>query len=443
MFKAFRRYYWVTQMFVARHLKVIGQTTALVLVIIGVYFLFARYIPTPKETIKIGRVGKHSLETLPPDIQASISQGLVSMNRDGVPEPGLASSWEVGTDGKTYTFHLDPNARWHDGSRLTPQDITYNFKEVESSYGDNTVTYTLKEPFAPFFYAVSRPVLKNNKLGTLEYRLTKAKVFGGVLQSLTLESETNRKIYKFYPTEASVVTAYKLGEINQIEGISYVPEDLRNDRSSEVSGNTESPKIAALFINNNDSILTSKSARQGLAYAIKDKSFGNTRAISPISKKSWAYNGLVKEYDFDEERAKSLFKQDLSNPKDVKIELKTVLQYLETAESIADDWRQVLGIQVDVKVVSGVSSDYQVILADYTPPEDPDQYTIWHSTQATNFTHFSSLKVDKLLEDGRRTLDQKLRKDIYQDFQRFLLEDSPAIFLFDTSTYTISRKPMI
>jgi peptide/nickel transport system substrate-binding protein len=94
-------------------------------------------------------------------------------------------------------------------------------------------------------------------------------------------------------------------------------------------------------------------------------------------------------------------------------------------------------------VVSSVTSDYQILLADFTPPIDPDQYSIWHSTQNTNFTHFSNLKIDKLLEDGRRTSDQKLRKEIYQDFQRFLLEDCPAVFLFKSNSYSISRKTLI
>lgn len=443
MFKTIRRYYWLIQMFVQRHLRVIGQSTLAVLLIIGIFFLFARYIPTPKSTVKIGRVGKHELSTLPSDIQKKLSLGLVTLLNDGTPAPGMAKSWEVSSDGLIYHFTLDDTLRWHDGSRLTPEDITYNFKEVQSFVIDGGLKFVLQEPFSPFFYAVSRPVLKNSRLGIGEYRLTKSKLYSGTVQTITLESEIERLIYKFYPTEASVVTAYKLGEINRIEGLSYLPTELSGDSASLVEPDQTSPKIAAVFINNNDTLLASKSTRQGLAYALRDKSFGHTRALSPVSKHSWAYNALVKDYNFDLEKAKSLFTQDVQDPSSVKLELKTVLQYLEIAEKIAEEWRQNLGIAVDVKVVSGLTTDYQLILADYTPPVDPDQYTIWHSTQPTNFTHFSNLKVDKLLEDGRRTLDQKLRKDIYQDFQRFLLEDSPAIFLFDTSAYTVSRKSLI
>jgi peptide/nickel transport system substrate-binding protein len=443
MFKALRRYYWVTQSFLERHSKIIVRTTTIVLSIILVYFLFARYIPTPKQTIRLGRVGKYTLETFPNDIQSKLSRGLVTITPDGKINPELAKSWEIKDDGKTYTFVLDETIRWHDGSPLTSEDITYNFKDVEVEFGEGVVTYHLKEPFAPFFSAVAHPIIKQNKLGTGEYRLTATQISSGVLQSLTLESQNERLIYKFYPTETSSLTAYKLGEIDKIERLSFISDEIRQDPTSviEEDVNTDNQQ-SVLFFNNNDVILSGKPVRQALAYAIKDKSFGKSRSLSPIDKSSWAYNSLVKTYDYDQERANTLLKQDIQDPASLKLELKTMLQYLDIAEEIAQSWRDTLGIQVDVKVVSNVTSDYQIILSDFTPPIDPDQYTIWHSTQATNFTHFSNLKIDKLLEDGRRTSDQKLRKEIYSDFQRFLLEDSPAVFLFKSNSFTVSRKPL-
>ncbi len=442
MFKTLRRYYWVSQSFLARHSKIILRTTGLVLGIILVFFFFARYIPSPKHTLRLGRVGKYSLETFPLDIRSMLSRGLVTLTPEGEVQPGLAKSWQIQDDGKTYTFTLDDTLRWHDGSKLTPEDITYNFKDVQVELGEGTITYHLQEPFSPFFSAVSRPILKKNKLGTGQFRLAKTQLENGVVQSLTLESETERRIYKFYPTETSSLTAYKLGELDAIERLSFVSEAITRDQTSLVQedSGTEGQQ-SVLFFNNNDVILTSKPARQALAYAIEDKTFGKERTISPISKSSWAFNNLVKTYEYDPERARTLFAQDIQDPASQKLELKTMLQYLDVAESIATSWRQTLGVQVDVKVVSSVTSDYQILLTDFTPPTDPDQYSIWHSTQPTNFTHFSNLKIDKLLEDGRRTSDQKLRQEIYQDFQRFLLEDCPAVFLFKSNSYTLSRQP--
>jgi peptide/nickel transport system substrate-binding protein len=46
---------------------------------------------------------------------------------DGQYVPGLADSWDVAADGKTYTFHLNPNAKWHDGQPLTAADCAFSF----------------------------------------------------------------------------------------------------------------------------------------------------------------------------------------------------------------------------------------------------------------------------------------------------------------------------
>lgn len=440
MLKTARRYYWLTQVFIKKHASIILKSTGIILTILTGIIIFARYLPTPKETVKIGRIGKYTLSTIPQDIESQIGEGLVTVGENGEITGALASSWKIEEDGKRYTFTLNPDKVWHDGTTLKSDDVTYNFTDVEVTRGDGTIVYSLKEPFAPFMQAMTKPVLKNDTLGTKETRIADYHlVSGNTLQTLTLETSNARIIYKFYPTENSALTAYKLGEVNMLDTLSTIPQDLARDQSSTIISQ-DGDKIAALFINNSDTLLSSKTTRQGLAYAIPEKSFGKVRALSPISRSSWAYNDLVKDYEYDESRAKTLFTQDVKNPGEVKIELKTMLPYLDVAESIASSWRQVLGIMVDVKVVSSVSSDYQIILADFTPPKDPDQYTLWHSTQATNFTKYSNLKVDKLLEDGRRTLDQKLRKDLYSDFQRFLLEDSPSIFLFETEKFALSRK---
>jgi len=44
------------------------------------------------------------------------------------------------------------------------------------------------------------------------------------------------------------------------------------------------------------------------------------------------------------------------------------------------------------------------------------------------------------LEDGRKVYDTEERKKIYQDFQKYLVEEAPAVFLFYPELYTISRK---
>jgi peptide/nickel transport system substrate-binding protein len=73
-------------------------------------------------------------------------------------------------------------------------------------------------------------------------------------------------------------------------------------------------------------------------------------------------------------------------------------------------------------------------------PKDPDQYMLWHSSQQNNISNYKNLRIDKLLEDGRQTQDQDQRVKLYEDFQKYLLDDPPATFLYFPYVYDIKRK---
>src|SRR5262249_23729240 len=47
---------------------------------------------------------------------------------DGQFVPGLADAWEIANDGKTYTFHLNRKAHWHDGQPFTANDVIFSFR---------------------------------------------------------------------------------------------------------------------------------------------------------------------------------------------------------------------------------------------------------------------------------------------------------------------------
>lgn len=44
--------------------------------------------------------------------------------------PGVAESWEVSPDGKTYTFHLRADARWSDGQAVTAGDFVRSYERI-------------------------------------------------------------------------------------------------------------------------------------------------------------------------------------------------------------------------------------------------------------------------------------------------------------------------
>jgi peptide/nickel transport system substrate-binding protein len=61
-------------------------------------------------------------------ITGSIFESLIGISPlDGRPVPGLADSWDVAGDELTYTFHLNQDAKWHDGTDFTANDVAFSF----------------------------------------------------------------------------------------------------------------------------------------------------------------------------------------------------------------------------------------------------------------------------------------------------------------------------
>ncbi|EKD90004.1 MAG: Extracellular solute-binding protein, family 5 [uncultured bacterium] len=102
----------------------------------------------------------------------------------------------------------------------------------------------------------------------------------------------------------------------------------------------------------------------------------------------------------------------------------------EVGKEIIGSWKK-LGFDAKLRVESGIPQNFQALLITQSIPIDPDQYFLWHGTQTkTNLTRYNSKRVDKDLEDGRKIVTEEERKEKYFDFQKTLLEDTPATFLY-------------
>lgn len=55
---------------------------------------------------------------------------LVALDKDRRVVPGLALTWTVSPDGRTYTFALDPKARWEGGAPVTSEDVRFTLERI-------------------------------------------------------------------------------------------------------------------------------------------------------------------------------------------------------------------------------------------------------------------------------------------------------------------------
>lgn len=165
-------------------------------------------------------------------------------------------------------------------------------------------------------------------------------------------------------------------------------------------------------------------------------------------------NPQLKPYGYDPEKARQLLKEagfvdhdgDGIIDRDGKPLAFEILtnqnEQRKTSAVLIQRRLKEVGIDAKIRVLEWASfvgrfiktGDFDVIVLGWSLSQDPDQYSIWHSSQTKpgqfNIGGYSNPQVDKLLEQGRLELNPDKRMKIYHEFSRILLEDSPVVYLY-------------
>jgi len=122
------------------------------------------------------------------------------------------------------------------------------------------------------------------------------------------------------------------------------------------------------------------------------------------------------------------------------------------AATIIQQRLKTVGIEVKVRLVEWSAfienfinkRKFDAVILGWSLSPDPDQYTIWHSSQTAprqfNFLSYSNKKVDKALEDARRTFDRNERKRLYDIMQQEIYQDVPMVFLYAPYSLPVMHK---
>lgn len=443
-----RAIYWFLKSFLSKQNRfvVLGFILGFLLIVYWYsgFSLSLRNLITPENSV--GLIGKYNLSNLPLSLQNKISLGLMRLTEDDQATPAAALSYEIKNEGKSYVFKLNPNLVWQDGKKFTAFDVNYRLKDVEiRALGNETVEFKLKEPFASLPFIVSQPLFRKGLIGLGSYKVEFSKVEQGNIVQLNLRNVVNsndRIIYKFYDSEKEAFMALKLKKIARIEEWQNFT-GASNNRDFLIKDINNYHQIIMLFFNTKKDPFTEKTIRNGLSYAVPDEIKNLfTRASGPIPKTSWYYHSNLKEYNENKTQAanylKGLTEKEATRSSVFQIMLDTLPAYKELAEKIAKAWTAT-GIKTMVHETATSSPDYDVFLAAIEVSADPDQYYLWHSTQTSNIANFKSARIDKILEDARQISDDKDRRAKYLEFQRYLVEENPVLFLFYGKSYTVSR----
>ena len=466
-----RKFYWYLTAYIKKHgLKVLASVVAAVLIFSFFISSISNFIEK-KDTQFIGLIGQYTITDLPIQVKRQVSSGLTLVEPDGSVSPLVAERWAVEDDGKTYRFLVKKGIYWQDGKELTPQDVQYRFQDVETITTPSDIVFKLPDAFAPFPTIVSDPLLRTEKvrsnlfftktrfIGIGENRITDYEIQGNAVSEITVENAQQRFIYRFYLTEDDAVLAFKRGEVDVLPDLT-TDHDIMTWPTVTTTINQNTNRYLAIFFNLRNPVF-SKNVRQALSYAL-DTPPGKVPAIGPINPQSWAYLESGKAYPKDLSRATERMLSELP-PDRLTLELTTTANFETYAEEVKRQWEdfgqhvyqacqtantvenkqdcEKVKIEVTIRVTNFPdTSNYQLLLIGQESSPDPDLYQVWHSEQTTNFTGYKNTRIDNLLEKGRKTIDQQERKEIYQEFQQFFLEDAPAVFLHYLESYEVKRK---
>ena len=178
-------------------------------------------------------------------------------------------------------------------------------------------------------------------------------------------------------------------------------------------------------------------------------------ATGPYKPGTFWYNKEVKKYPFNLDEASKLLdeagyvynsKSGLRE-KDGKAFKFTIItnqgneNRRKIAEILQDSWKK-LGIKVEIRVLEWATfineyinkRNFDAVVLGWNIVVDPDLYDVWHSSRCKegglNFTCYENPEIDRLIEEGRETLDKNKRKEIYYKIQEILAEEQPYTFLY-------------
>jgi len=270
----------------------------------------------------------------------------------------------------------------------------------------------------------------------------------------------------FYPSEEEMWLAYKK---NNLDVFSFISAKNWHELAEKNSFNLNVypiilPRYFAIFFNQEaNKILTEKNLRQALAYALDKKEivkqvlgdFGQVVDSPLMTEKMTGYSNQIKIYDFAQEHAKNLLAaagwQDTDNDQileknNQKLEITlTILdrpEMVQIGELISQYWSKIgVKTNLDIKDSFKIQNEtiknrqYQALFFGEILGLEPDLFHFWHSSQkkenGLNLALYENTELDNLLASGREDVNQESRAQKYAQAVNLILEDLPAIFIYN------------
>jgi peptide/nickel transport system substrate-binding protein len=494
----------------------IGVIVAIVAIIVGGYFGYQQYQMglqerMRKETLVVGLL--QNIQCLDPantllsddaNVYAQIYEGLLEYDpvTKGL-RGALAEKYEISSDGKSITFYIRKNVKFHDGTPLNASAVKFSLERVAKGpakdyvamidkiivLDDYTLRINLKMPFPPLLslfagmpkaslFIVSQTAVqkygedfKYHPVGTGPFKFVEWIRDDRVV----LEANENywreppkikRLIMKIFSNPATAKLALEKGEIDLIwDGLGCIPP-------TDLNAYASNPNLSVIRVGKSTITFfffwlpsgptANKDFRKALAYAInydaiiKDILGGwVSRALSFCPEGTLGYEPVMQKYQYNLTKAKEYIeKSGIPTP------VKLVAGYYSAAPVRRDiltlmkqDFAKI-GVEIEIKAYelaewmetykTGANNiQISAWTAKYADPHGFFVFFANASIPYPNNAHYCDPEYEALLKAGLETIDPVKRAEIYKRCQEKLAEDLPAIPLYSPVAVWIVPKNIV
>ncbi|PIP87081.1 hypothetical protein COW81_02220 [Candidatus Campbellbacteria bacterium CG22_combo_CG10-13_8_21_14_all_36_13] len=454
------------------------------------------------------------------DLVALVYSGLMKADSSGNLIPDLAENYYVSDDGLEYRFIIKSTAQFHDGTPVTADDVIFTINKTRDplikstkrpnwegvnveKISDKEILFTLKHAYSPFLENTTIGILPKHIWGNIDSEQFAFSSFNidaigsgpymieavkrnssGIPESYKLKSFKYYTLGKphitnitlnFFSNEDSLISAFRSGKINAVNGISTDTAKTLSNNGYRVE-QSPLPRIFGVFLNQNQAtIFTDISVRKALATAIDRKLIINeilngygTPITSPIPgyalNQSLAGEGVYVKINDNSIKSGPIQKAEeiLENAgwklnadtgireKKIKggsqelvftVATSNAAELKAVAEMIKRSWESI-GAKVNIELyeIGTLNQEvirprkYDALLFGEIIGREMDLFAFWHSSQRNdpglNVALYANITADKMLEKIRLTDDKETRAESFEIFEEEIQKDIPAIFLY-------------
>jgi len=399
----------------------------------------------------------------------NVYQGLVSLTPDQKIEPALASAWTVSPDGLTYTFDLREGVTFHDGQKLTPEDVVWSLQQhqqnqawassaqlssVKSVTADGqTITVTLSQPDINLLFDLTgRAGMILKKDDTVDYKTkengTGPFTLGSWNQGSTLtldryngywgdKAKVKDVTFDIIADNQAAISAAQSGELDVVTGYDATLSDQLKKAGFEVANGKATDKFV-LAMNSHNTYLSDKRVRQALRMAIDHpaiiKAIGGAGKplYGPIPELDPGYQDLSGVAPYDPAKAKQLLKE--AGASDITLTLTIPSVYGTTIPQILVSDFTEIGVTLKVNQIdfptwlTQVYTDkqYDLSVADHVEARD---FGTW-ADPAYYYT-YDDAQVQKLYAQAVQSTSEQASDGFLQQAAKIVSEDMAADWLYN------------